>query len=185
MKFASDIIKQSFKYGQKWLVYCEDREQLTQVMSSIRDEGIYPTEYHSKMESDQTATISSFRSADEGILMSIRCLDEGIDIPDTSHALILSSSQNPRQFIQRRGRVLRRAPGKQIAVIHDAVVVPVNTGEEPEQINLLKSELSRAIQFAEGALNKGASAELRKIAIDMGINPDSLAENGIEGEENY
>ena len=43
-----------------------------------------------------------------GIMLSIRCLDEGVDIPKISHAVIIASSQNPRQFIQRRGRVLRR-----------------------------------------------------------------------------
>jgi superfamily II DNA or RNA helicase len=115
--------------------------------------------------------------------VSIRCLDEGVDIPDVSHALILASSQNPRQFIQRRGRVLRRAPDKQVAILHDAIVVPVNADDEPEQISLLKSELARSIEFASHAINKGAGAELRDIAISMGIDTDGLLESGFEEDE--
>ena len=57
-------------------------------------------------------------------LTAIRCLDEGVDIPETRRAFILASSSNPRQFIQRRGRVLRRSPGKLEAEIHDFVVTP-------------------------------------------------------------
>jgi superfamily II DNA or RNA helicase len=126
--------------------------------------------------------MSWFRSFG-GILVSIRCLDEGIDIPDVSHALILASSQNPRQFIQRRGRVLRCDPDKQIAIVHDAIVVPVSACDEPEQISLLKSELVRAMEFAKHAINKGAGAELRDIAISMGIDPDGRIDTGVEEEE--
>ena len=182
IQLASSLLKKHFEKGQSWLVYCEDAEQLTQVLTTLREEGMDPIEYHSNMEGDRTATMSWFRSFG-GILVSIRCLDEGVDIPDVSHALILASSQNPRQFIQRRGRVLRRAPGKQIATVFDAIVVPVNIDDEPEQTSLLKSELLRAIEFANNAMNKGASAELRDIAISMSIDPDNLVEIGLEIDE--
>ena len=176
---ACSVMNEHFEKGQSWLVYCEDADQLSDVMVALRHEGFEPVEYHSKMQGDRAATMSWFRSFG-GILVSIRCLDEGVDIPDVSHALILASSQNPRQFIQRRGRVLRRAPGKQLASIHDAIVVPVDVEAEPEQISLLKSELLRAIEFANNAMNKGAQAELREIAINAGLDPDSLIDTGIE-----
>ena len=182
VRLACTVLQESFKNGQSWLVYCEDTDQLAQVRSELQLEGMNPVEYHSGMEGDHAATMSWFRSFG-GILVSIRCLDEGVDIPDVSHALILSSSQNPRQFIQRRGRVLRRAPGKQLAVVHDAIVVPVSAVDEPEQINLLRSELVRAIEFADNALNKGAGAELRDIAISMGIDPEGLLDSGFEENE--
>lgn len=178
---ACNVLKAHFEKGQSWLVYCEDADQLAQVLTVLRQEGMDPVEYHSKMEGDRAATMSWFRSFG-GILVSIRCLDEGVDIPDVSHALILASSQNPRQFIQRRGRVLRRAPDKQVATLHDAIVVPVSADDEPEQISLLKSELVRAIEFASHAINKGAGAELRDIAISMGIDPDGLLDSGVEEE---
>jgi superfamily II DNA or RNA helicase len=132
------------------------------------------------MAGDREATMDWFRSFG-GILVSIRCLDEGVDIPAVSHALILASSQNPRQFIQRRGRVLRQAPGKALAVIHDAIVIPVDPEEDSEQLGLLKAELLRSVEFADNALNRMAGAELREIAIRMGISVDSLS--GEQGQE--
>ena len=45
-----------------------------------------------------------------GIILAIKMLDEGVDIPSIDHALIIASDQNPRQHIQRRGRVLRKSP---------------------------------------------------------------------------
>ena len=182
VRLTCDVLKEYFEKGQSWLVYCEDADQLAQVLGALRQEGMSPVEYHSKMEGDRGATMSWFRSFG-GILVSIRCLDEGVDIPDVSHALILASSQNPRQFIQRRGRVLRRAPDKQVAVVLDAIVVPVSARDEPEQISLLKSELVRAIEFANHAINKGAGAGLRDIAINMGIDPDDLLGSGLEEDE--
>ena len=182
VRLACSVLRTHFKKGQSWLVYCEDADQLEQVLATLRQEGMDPVEYHSKMEGDRTATMSWFRSFG-GILVSIRCLDEGVDIPDVSHAIILASSQNPRQFIQRRGRVLRRAPDKHLALLHDAIVAPVSADDEPEQISLLKSELVRAIEFADHAINKGASAELRDIAISMGIDPDGLLNSGVEEDK--
>ncbi len=85
-----------------------------EVVSALNAASFDTIVYHSDMEGDRDATMSWFREFG-GILVSIRCLDEGVDIPDVSHALILASSQNPRQFIQRRGRVLRKAPHKHIA----------------------------------------------------------------------
>lgn len=182
VRLACTVLKERFENGRSWLVYCEDADQLAQVLAALRQEGMDPVEYHSKMEGDRAATMSWFRSFG-GILVSIRCLDEGVDIPDVSHALILASSQNPRQFIQRRGRVLRRAPGKQVAIVHDAIVAPVSADDEPEQISLLRSELVRAIEFADHAINKGAGAELRDIAISMGIDPEGLLDSGVEEDE--
>jgi len=60
----------------------------------------------------------------------------------------------------------------------DKILVDVEA--EPEQISLLKSELLRAIEFANNAMNKGAQAELREIAINAGLDPDSLIDTGIE-----
>jgi superfamily II DNA or RNA helicase len=181
VKLAADIIQRHFEPGQSWLIYCEDSGQLKEVLGELRDMGIAASEYHSSMEGDREATMAWFREYG-GILVSIRCLDEGVDIPAVSHGLILASSQNPRQFIQRRGRVLRRSPGKQIAVIHDAIVVPADLEAEPEQTSLLRAEMARSIEFAQYALNRGGAAGLRAIAIESGIDIASLAEVGTEGE---
>jgi superfamily II DNA or RNA helicase len=180
---ARQVLRDEFQEGQHWLVYCEDSDQLASVLAALKAEGLSPIEYHSSMVGDRDATMAWFRSFG-GVLVSIRCLDEGVDIPSVGHALILASSQNPRQFIQRRGRVLRTAPGKTIAVIHDAIVVPVHVDDEPEQAALLKSELTRAIEFANGALNRLAAAELRAIAAELGLDTGQLGNIGIEEEAN-
>lgn len=178
---AAKILKESYEEGQGWLVYCEDSDHLNKTMAEIRSIGLNPIEYHSNMEGDRIATLDWFRRYG-GILASIKCLDEGVDIPSVSHAIILASSQNPRQFIQRRGRVLRRSEGKLVATIHDAIVVPIGLDEEPEQGSLLKSEFIRAIEFSQSSINKSAGAELREIAREVGFDPDAGIIDAIEDD---
>lgn len=89
-------------------------------------------------------------------LVAIRCLDEGVDIPETRRAYILASSTNPKQFIQRRGRILRRAPGKDLAEIHDFLVVsPTQATDEFYAVErrLFRRELERVMLFAKLADN--------------------------------
>lgn len=175
------IINREYRLGQRWLVYCEDSAQLSEVTAELRKFNLNPIEYFTDMAGDQYATLSYFKTFG-GILVSIKCLDEGIDIPTISHAFILASSQNPRQFIQRRGRVLRKAPDKYLAVIHDAIVIPNSLEDEPEQLAILKSELLRAMEFSKSAINRDSGANLRAMAMDLGLDPDLTVEDGIEDE---
>jgi DNA phosphorothioation system restriction enzyme len=89
-------------------------------------------------------------------LVAIRCLDEGVDIPAIKTAVILASTTNPRQFIQRRGRILRPHPGKENATLFDTIVIPPKLDRETWEVerNLLRKELTRFIEFAELAKNK-------------------------------
>lgn len=178
---AASVIGREYKDGQHWLVYCEDSDQLGEVMARLRAVGVNAIEYHSAMAGDRSAAMDWFRRFG-GVVVSIKCLDEGVDIPAVSHAIILASSQNPRQFIQRRGRVLRKAPWKNIAVIHDAIVVPLDLDHEPEQTSLLRAEFLRAMEFATSALNRAAGAQLRSIASSLGIDPDERRSDGLEEE---
>lgn len=88
-------------------------------------------------------------------LVAIRCLDEGVDIPAIQTAVILASSSNPRQFVQRRGRILRPYPGKDRATLFDFIVVPPELDREIWDVerNLIKKELRRFIEFANIAEN--------------------------------
>ena len=90
-------------------------------------------------------------------LVAIRCLDEGVDIPAIQTAVILASSSNPRQFIQRRGRILRPHPGKERATLFDMIVLPPQLDRETWAIerNLLRKELRRFVEFADLADNSG------------------------------
>ncbi len=130
--YAVKTLVDHYEEGKSWLIYCEDQRQLAEVMEALRTRGYDPCEYHTNMRGDAAASLDWFKRFG-GIMVSIRCLDQGVDIPKISHAVILASSQNPRQFIQRRGRVLRVCPRKYHAVIYDAVVVPICLDKEPGQ----------------------------------------------------
>lgn len=107
-----------------------------------------------------------FESGELQGLVAICCLDEGVDIPAIQTAVILSSSGNPRQFIQRRGRVLRPHPAKERATIFDMIVLPPDLDRETIEVerNLLKKELRRFVEFADLADNAG---EARMKLLDL------------------
>jgi superfamily II DNA or RNA helicase len=179
LSLAVQVLRENYQKGERWLVYCEDQEQLRDVLGLIRTLGYDVNEYHTQMGGAQKETLNWF-IRNGGILVAIGCLDEGVDIPEISHALILASSQNPRQFIQRRGRVLRKADEKYMAYLYDVLVVPPHIDDEPDQKPLLQAELTRAIEFAEMAFNEGAAAKLRQIAIASGMDLETLREFGDE-----
>ena len=67
--------------------------------------------------SERQVLLDMFASGHLDALVAMKCLDEGVDVPSTQTAYILASSSNPREFVQRRGRILRKALGKEKAVI--------------------------------------------------------------------
>jgi len=107
--------------------------------------------------------LADFTAGNIEALTAIRCLDEGIDIPQLRRAFILSSGTNPKEFIQRRGRILRKFPGKDVANIYDFFVVPsLDKGEirrlDNEQLHcerrILNREFQRFQEFADLAKNQ-------------------------------
>ena len=118
--------------------------------------------------SKRLALLKMFEKGEIQVLVAIRCLDEGVDIPAARSAFILASSTNPRQFIQRRGRVLRRAPGKTKADIYDLIVLPetddaVYGAKEFNRIrSLVRNEFKRAAEFAEIAENGPVARSILK-----------------------
>lgn len=95
-------------------------------------------------------------------LVSMRCLDEGVDIPNAQIGYLLASSSNPRQFIQRRGRLLRPAHGKERADIYDYIAVPDPSADINFDVErqLLSRELERANEFGKLSENYEATLEL-------------------------
>jgi superfamily II DNA or RNA helicase len=179
VSLAAEVLAKHYKPGQRWIVYCDDSGQLAEVKEAIRAAGVPDVyEYHSGMPGDRARTLQVF-SERGGVVVSIRCLDEGVDIPAVSHALILASSKNPREFIQRRGRVLRRYPGKALAHVHDVVVAP--EAEDADELggSILKGELARAIEFGTHAINPAAVTDLKRLAAQAGIDWSDLS-NGFE-----
>ena len=132
-------------------------------------------------EVSKTTTVKKFTSDVKGrseilekyakgeieVLTSMKCLDEGVDVPRSEMAIFCASTGNPRQFIQRRGRILRKHPDKHMAIIHDLVVAPeISRGQENFNMerSLLKGELKRVRDFAVLSENADfAYAELEEI----------------------
>lgn len=118
------------------------------------------TSEESKEERDEIKRM--FASGTElQVITAIKCLDEGVNIPAIKKAFILASSTNPKEYIQRRGRVLRRAKGKEYAEIFDFITLPRPLDDVPfcseEEIScdlsLVRKEFFRMIDFAETARN--------------------------------
>ena len=105
---------------------------------------------------DAQSILDSFERGDIQILLSMKCLDEGVDIPRAQNAIFISSTGNPRQFIQRRGRVLRTCKGKDMAYIWDLIVMPPNISESASSVerNLFSGEVRRILNFAALSDNK-------------------------------
>ena len=100
---------------------------------------------------ERNSILNDFANGDLEVLTSMKCLDEGVDVPRSELAIFCASTGNPRQFIQRRGRILRLHKDKHMAIIHDLVVVPeVNSTSESFSMerSLLASELRRVRDFA-------------------------------------
>jgi superfamily II DNA or RNA helicase len=179
ISLAQRVIRDNFKDGDRWLVYCDDINQIEKVEEAIIGLGITVLKYYDAMSGKKTETLEFFAEKG-GILLAIKCLDEGIDIPSATHALILASSQNPREYIQRRGRVLRSSAetGKYKSVIID--VVTLNENDVP----VMEIELNRMLAFAQDADNSTIIIEIEEMRsrIEMVKNAyvDISFEEGIE-----
>lgn len=183
---ATAILAKHYHHGERWIVYCDDLDQLAAVQTALSRQGLESMQYHSVMTGDKEQTIRLFE-VNGGIVISIRCLDEGVDIPSVSHALILASSKNPREYIQRRGRVLRRDEGKSVAHIHDVLVLPSaaeapDEGEDP-RLNILGGEITRSLEFGRSALNPAAITDLERISLRFSNDYKALLNTGYEDEE--
>lgn len=95
--------------------------------------------------------LDKYASGEIEVLTSMKCLDEGVDVPRSEMAIFCASTGNPRQFIQRRGRILRKHPDKHMAIIHDLVVAPeINSAQASYNMerSIIKNELKRVRDFA-------------------------------------
>ena len=100
---------------------------------------------------DRDSVLKDFADGKVDVLTSMKCLDEGVDVPRSELAIFCSSTGNPRQFVQRRGRVLRTHKDKHCAIIHDLVVIPGYVSDEETyelEKNLVGTEVKRVRDFA-------------------------------------
>ncbi len=144
------------------LFYCAPG-QIDDVMRLLGwDKGLLVHRFTAEESNDERQKLlADFASERLQGLVAMKCLDEGVDVPSTRTAFILASSSNPREFIQRRGRILRKSPDKEFSIIHDLIAVPpsawtASAGSPTYQAerSIIRRELGRFKEFAAPALNK-------------------------------
>ena len=144
----------------KLIVYCSDK-QIDKVQKILNEENIIPQHRFTHKESssktmkeifsERESILYNFEKGNYRALVAIKCLDEGVDVPVAENAIILSSTSNPREHVQRRGRILRNAPGKEYATIYDFLIFPKEKTDIGSKI--MKKEIKRYKEFAELAIN--------------------------------
>ncbi|WP_270834233.1 helicase-related protein [Faecalibacterium prausnitzii] len=169
-----------------------DIKQIDAVTYLLGNElGMRVARFTSRENIEERATIKE-KFQDNGKLqaiVAIKCLDEGVNIPGIKTAFILASTTNPKEYIQRRGRVLRKAPGKSFAEIYDFVTLPRPLDEVPgltveqasRDVSLVKNECARMQEFAAQALN-GMDAQSLIWDIQEVYHIDTIENVGVEAE---
>ncbi len=132
--------------------------QIDHVTELLSDLGILSHQFTNAETSKAAAEslLEKFGRGEYQVLTAMKVLDEGIDIPQTDRAFLLASSTVKREWIQRRGRILRSAEGKERADLHDFVVVPDDPATDDGK-RLLRSEIARVEHFARSSANEFAS----------------------------
>lgn len=151
------------------LIIFSTHGQIDRVLNILGEENITPRhEFTSNVGankikeiglSERELLIDQFDKGELKALVAIKCLDEGVDVPSADKVIIMSSSTNPREYIQRRGRVLRRFKGKKIATIYDMIILPDDDGFDFTK-TIIANEKKRLYDFIESAKNKNECYEL-------------------------
>lgn len=165
---ATNVINDSQDSNE---IECQDIRQIDSVVQKLGNElNMKVARFTSKESAMERSEI--IKKFSDGYmlqaLVAIKCLDEGVNIPSIKTAFILASSTNPKEYIQRRGRVLRLAKGKKYANIYDFITLPFDVKEiNGYQENLIQStkglvkrEIIRMLDFSEIAENPSISNEI-------------------------
>jgi superfamily II DNA or RNA helicase len=130
----------------------QETTQIDSVSRILYDQGWRVSHFTAEeSRKERKRVLDLFRAGALDALVAMKCLDEGIDVPACRTAYILASSRNPRQFVQRRGRILRRSAGKEFAIVHDFLpLLPTTILGEASTLdrNLIVGELKRISEFA-------------------------------------
>jgi len=158
----------------KWtLIYCSPA-QIRIVMQILKERKIPAHRFTMKEGTtpkkklggltEREYILKKFAEQNYKVLVAMRCLDEGVDVPPARTAILMASSGNPREYIQRIGRVIRQYPEKKEATIYDIIVVPSLSNLPPElraiERKIFKNELRRYIEIAKTATNNSEALEL-------------------------
>lgn len=172
------------KEKDHFVVYCgdgrlfdeqdEEIRHIQFVQNQMDDMGIRTSQFTANENMDRRMElVDMFNKQEIDALVAIRCLDEGINIPSIKSALILSSNDDYREFVQRRGRILRKYKGKKSADIYDVVVLPSAMCPKMAMI-----ELRRYYEYAKLALNKEERlAEMQTLLSQYGLRLEDIMFN--------
>lgn len=167
MDVLEDILTDLDSDHKNLIIYCSD-EQIDDVVRIVGNKFNWKAKtFTYKDSSDPSVNFDDRRSYREDILddfsngeydclIAMHCLDEGVDVPSASKAILLCNSTNPREFIQRLGRVLRRHPGKNKAKIYDLIIKPdLNKKSNYKELEkrIYEKELERFEMIADAASN--------------------------------
>ncbi len=183
-----ELLNVMYKYKKEKhkLIYCgattvedltddeEDVNQIDLVIKKLGQIDIWAGRYTSKENTQKRKWIlKSFEDGDIDTLVAIKCLDEGVNIPQVHKAFILASSTNEKEFIQRRGRILRTHEGKESATIFDFITLPAIDSQRG--LGLVIRELIRFKEFMDISKNKSKIVCLfNAICNRYGINLDKI-----------
>lgn len=164
---VKNLAKYCFVYTPEGVDYSVDED--TRMLENLRS---IVTKQHPEVstnsfvgsDSDKKDKLRAFAEGKIDMLFAMKCLDEGVDVPRAEVGIFTSSTGNPRQFIQRRGRLLRKHKDKNFATIYDMVVVPNflqidETKTFEMEKSLVRSELMRVAYFASLASNYNSAVE--------------------------
>ncbi|MDK2900707.1 MAG: hypothetical protein PWQ45_1267 [Thermosipho sp. (in: thermotogales)] len=156
------------------LIYCTP-QQIDEIMRIISKEGInshrFTMEESTKPDkkynglSERDYLLKKFAIGEYQVLVAMKCLDEGIDVPQARTAILMASSGNSREYIQRIGRVIRRYSSKSEAIIYDIIVAPSLDKNLPHELKelewkIFEKELRRYKEIAEIAVNNADALKL-------------------------
>lgn len=158
------------------IIFASDK-QIGNVLEILADKNISRSKIteqestHKKVgingESEREAILNHFRKGFLQVLVGIKCLDEGIDIKNARIAILMASSTNPREYVQRVGRVIRVNKNKDYSIIYDLIVKTVDDNNRADMV--LKKEARRAFMIAKDAVN---FEEVKRIFERNGVNLD-------------
>lgn len=177
----SGVIAENKKIGpiSHSLFYVDNSEMLEKVQKTLLEYNIVSSKFTGEEDlATREDIIDAIRRKDINAIVAIKCLDEGVDIPSARNAYFISSNTDPREYIQRLGRVLRRdeKSGKTHSNIYDFIVLPPSNmrfsdvSERTIARNLVRNEVIRAKFFCELAKNaESAREEVDDIVVGIGM----------------
>lgn len=140
--------------GARTLVFHEEIAPAEAIYQRLVERGHSATIYHSQISSSvRRDNLRLFRQGVFDVLVSCRALDEGINVPETQVAVIAAATASERQRIQRLGRVLRPAPGKDGALIYTLYATELEEMRLAQEAGSLES--ARTISWQKTSVTRG------------------------------